>query len=377
MSRVRAAETVLPLSALLSQALVAFTIECDNEFEHQMPHRTTRFGSTPGATKGPWLISMAMWAHCLRHVPEEGIPAMELARRAQLSRRDTEMILRRMGRRSWGYLDITPDPDGAARSAWRVRPTPAGVRAQRIWEPLADVVATRWRTRFGASNLDRLRSALSTLVVEQDVGLPGFLPITELGGSLRVRSGPAHPPTAAPSSGGPPLFTLMAGLLVAFAAEVERATGLSFVLSANVVRVLDDAGVPVPRLSELTGIAGMGIENSLSALQRRGHLAVERDRAGGRARRARLTALGVEARAAYFEGVAEFERGWGRPCGGQALRAAREALEVLVGSGTAPDSPLLAGLTPYPDGWRAQVPAPQTLPHYPFVSHRGGFPDGS
>src|SRR5580658_808460 len=36
----------LPLSALLSQALVAFTIEFDNEFEHQAPHRTTNHGLT-------------------------------------------------------------------------------------------------------------------------------------------------------------------------------------------------------------------------------------------------------------------------------------------------------------------------------------------
>jgi hypothetical protein len=38
----------LPLSALLSQVLVAFTIECDNEFERQMPHRTSNYGSTAG-----------------------------------------------------------------------------------------------------------------------------------------------------------------------------------------------------------------------------------------------------------------------------------------------------------------------------------------
>jgi hypothetical protein len=30
----------LPLSALLSQVLVAFIIECDNEYERQIPHRT-------------------------------------------------------------------------------------------------------------------------------------------------------------------------------------------------------------------------------------------------------------------------------------------------------------------------------------------------
>jgi hypothetical protein len=32
------------LFALLSQALVAFTIEFDNEFEHRSPHATTDFG---------------------------------------------------------------------------------------------------------------------------------------------------------------------------------------------------------------------------------------------------------------------------------------------------------------------------------------------
>jgi len=32
----------LPLTALLSQALAAFIIEFDNQFEHRMPHRTAR-----------------------------------------------------------------------------------------------------------------------------------------------------------------------------------------------------------------------------------------------------------------------------------------------------------------------------------------------
>jgi hypothetical protein len=47
--------TGLPLLALLSQVLVAFTIE----FERQMPHRTTLHG--PSAIgDGPWLVSMVM-----------------------------------------------------------------------------------------------------------------------------------------------------------------------------------------------------------------------------------------------------------------------------------------------------------------------------
>jgi hypothetical protein len=57
--------TALPLSALLSHALVAFTIEFDNEFERQMPHRTTWYGSTPNAPYAPWLVSRVMWANCM------------------------------------------------------------------------------------------------------------------------------------------------------------------------------------------------------------------------------------------------------------------------------------------------------------------------
>ncbi len=55
----------LSLSALLSQVLVAFTIECDNEFERQMPHRTTKYGATNGGAVAPYLTSMAMWWTCL------------------------------------------------------------------------------------------------------------------------------------------------------------------------------------------------------------------------------------------------------------------------------------------------------------------------
>jgi hypothetical protein len=68
----------LPLSALLSQVLVVFTIECDNEFERQMPHRTSNYGSTAGRGAGPWLVSMAMWWTCMRFVAEDGITVAEL-----------------------------------------------------------------------------------------------------------------------------------------------------------------------------------------------------------------------------------------------------------------------------------------------------------
>src|ERR1700681_2000783 len=67
----------LPLPTLLSHALVAFTIEFDNEFEHRVPHRTTNHGST-GSRSSPWLVSMVMWLMFMRFVPGDGIAVREL-----------------------------------------------------------------------------------------------------------------------------------------------------------------------------------------------------------------------------------------------------------------------------------------------------------
>jgi len=35
------------------------------------------------------------------------------------------------------------------------------------------------------------------------------------------------------------------------------------------------------------------------------------------------------------------------------------------------------GLEPYPDNWPASIRPAGTLPWYPMVLHRGGYPDGS
>jgi DNA-binding MarR family transcriptional regulator len=152
----------VPLPAQLSQALVAFTIEFDNEFEHRMPHRTTRHGSTPGMARPPFLVSMAMWVNCMRFVPDEGIPAAELARRAQVTGQSMAEVLKRMSE-WWGYLVIETGPAGgtkAPRAARLVRPTAAGRRAQAVWAPLEHEIEDRWRARFGAAEIDRLRTAL-------------------------------------------------------------------------------------------------------------------------------------------------------------------------------------------------------------------------
>ena len=151
------ADDGLPLSALLSQAIVALTIELDNEFEHQMPHHTTDYGATPGAPYHPWLTSTVMWFNCLRYVGAEGITVRELLR---LARTQTNLD----GMRRWGYITIDPDTKGAASKQPRpdavLRATAAGLRARAVWPPIFGLVEQRWRERFGGDVTDELRNAL-------------------------------------------------------------------------------------------------------------------------------------------------------------------------------------------------------------------------
>ena len=106
------------LSTLLSQALVAFTIELDNEFEHRMPHWTTCSASAPEAAirskrgreprQGPWLVSLAMYLNCMRWLGEDGVSVAELER---VARTATNLD----GMRRWRYVTIDPAPAPGAR----------------------------------------------------------------------------------------------------------------------------------------------------------------------------------------------------------------------------------------------------------------------
>lgn len=116
---------------------------------------------------------------------------------------------------------------------------------------------------------------------------------------------------------------------------------------------------------------------ALGVRQKRGIVVVEQDQASSRTKVARLTPKGREAQNAYHQLLGAIEVRWQERFGKHNVRSLRDPLERLVGAPTAQDSPLFRGLEPYPDGWRASVRKPTTLPHFPMVLHRGGFPDGS
>ena len=363
----------LPLSALLSQALVAFTIEFDNEAEHRLPHRTTSHGaSSPGdGAPAPWLVSLAMWENCMRYVTDEPITVGDLEARA---RTGTNLD----GMRRWGYITI----DGTARKAHNGRPgrnavlraTAAGLRAREIWRPLPGFIEQRWRERLGADQLSRLRDPLTSMVSRLDPGLPDCLPI--LGAAL-LSQGPDPRLPPRPDGTAPealPLSALLSRVLLAFALEYEREAGLSLAVAANVLRVLGTEGTRLRDLPALTGTSTASVRWALGILTRGDLAAEEPDPAASRGKVARLTPRGLDAQHRYHELTGTIERRWHdrfTPGVTGALRASLEPLAV----GRPPV--LSGGLEPYPDNWRASVRRPATLPHFPIVLHRGGYPDGS
>jgi hypothetical protein len=257
------APDTLPLSALLAQALVAFTIECDNEAEHRVPHRTTRHsGSATGSARGTWLVSLVMWASGLRFVGEEPITVAELERRARVP---TNLD----GLRRWGYVRFSaapgsPPPPATGRPGRRtlIAVTPAGRRAQGVWEPLPAEIEQRWRERFSETAVDALRRSLGTVVAAVEGDPPDCLPILGYGlwsaresprlAGLRVGAG------AVPSAGAAgelPLFTLLSRALMAFAAEYEAGAPVSLAEAADVMRVVEEDGTALRDLPARSGVA--------------------------------------------------------------------------------------------------------------------------
>jgi DNA-binding MarR family transcriptional regulator len=347
----------LPLPTLLSQVLVAFTIEFDNEFEHRMPHRTTT-GPAAGSGRGPWATSMVMWSNFMQYVPDDGIRLSDLDGAARLTNLK--------GLERWGYIVIADQV---------VRPTRAARNAQAVWRPLAAEIEARWRERFGADTIARLDAALASIVDRLDVELPEYLPVVGYDMFTRI---PEKLPTKLPAaSPEPQLYTLVARALLGFTLDFEHEAKVSLPMGANVLRVLGADGVRVRDLPYAAGVSKEAIAMVLKFLERRDYVVIERDPAEPRTKLARPTDRGRGAQDAHHRLLGDIEQRWEKRFGRGTVADLRAPLGDLVGEPTADHSPLFGGLTPYPDGWRASVRRPQTLPHHPMVLHRGGYPDGS
>ena len=369
----------LPLSALLSQVLVAHTIELDNEFELRL--------AESGESARP--TSVVMWSNFLRFVGD-GITVGELPAAAGLHR--ARVLSNLGGMERWRYVFIGPAPadvppsekrDGwgsarGLRSDWIVRPTAAGRATQEIRPALFGEIEQRWERRFGIGRVGDLRSSLRAIVGRLDVELPEYVPIVAStdGMAAGVVTRPRSV-TSVPSQ----LTALLAQTLLANTLDFEERSELSLALSANVVRVLGEDGTPVRDIPAAAGVSKEATAIALRYLAKTWFAAIEGSTAA--TSRVHLTAKGRKARARQPSVHADVETAWGGRFGVDEVRTLRTSLGDIL------EHPSLAeGLRPHADGWRATRPylartdallanPRKALPHYPLVLHRGGWPDGS
>ena len=369
----------LPLPTLLSQTLVAFIVEFDNEFEHRTPHRTGLLGATGGRWV-PWLVSMAFLAKVLRHVDEEGTTFDELKRRTGLKAQQLNQWLTRLSA-WWGYLMVG---NGLPWNSKRLpaaglifRPTPGGLKAIQEFRPLEGIIEKRWVRRFGLEEVSRLREALIEVAGQVAAGLPDSLPILGFG---LFSAGPEGEAELRPAGDEAPISEMgLAGLLskvlLAIAVEFERVSPVSLASCANVLRLTPDEGIRLRDLPRLSGVSKESIGMALTFLEARGYAHVGME--AGKGKWLRLTELGVRARERYPILVGGIEERWRGALGADVFDALREPLERMVGAYDGPWTGLFEGMKPYPAGWRSYVSVPENLPHFPMILHRGGYPDGS
>ena len=374
-----------PLATLLSQLLVAFTIEFDNEAEHRLPHRTTLRGqSNSAALHSPWLVSMAMWFNCMQHL---GDGPIALSKLEHLARTSTNLH----GMQRWGYIHVTNETAAGVasrpqprRASSMVRATAAGEAARQVWAPLFAVIEQRWNHRFGSVEVEALRIAAKKIVEHLDPQLPDCMPILGYGLTSKFTKKPASRKTKLPEA--EPAFSdidslhlpsLLSKPLLALALEFESESPVSLPICADVIRVLNREGVRVRDLPALSGVSKQAIAVAFGILRKNRLIVVEKESKQSPWHVARLNDSGIAFQNTYPERLARIEESYNSRFGKQAIHALRAAVEIISGNPDHANSLLLKCTEPYPDGWRAFVPRPRTLPHFPVVLHRGGYPDGS
>jgi hypothetical protein len=323
-----------PLSALLSQILVAYTVELDSEFERRM------LGTQAAAR-----LSLVIWLNVLRFLAEGPVSVRTLAARALAAEEQGKAALGCLER--WGVILLQPGKRAGfgsgrgIRADWPVRLTASGETAIRIWPELIAQIDARWSNRFG-DDATRLRRSLEAIEREIDLELPQGLPVA-------ILKLPEFGPRKSAAEDGLPLPVLLSRVLLAFALEFERESRTPISLSANTIRVLSDEPLSEAEIPKRTSCseetAGMG-------WQHKPYMIVERDPARGRGKFVRLSEAGIKAQHEYYSIARDIEEKWKKRFPA-AAKEIRESLTTLLKRGE-----LSEGLKPPPGTTRAGAQTP-------------------
>ena len=348
---------------MLSQLLVAFTIEHDNEWER-------RFWLN--AHPRPVRTSLVMWANFLRFVRPGGTAVFDLSAKAGYATGKVHPDLPGMLR--WGYVVIDAVNPKKPKANDVVRPTSSGLEAAETWQPLAGEIERRWAARFGIENVARLRDALVAIIAAFQRPLPHYFPVLEHRNGMRVPI-PHVPDCDPPAALALPYLLSQAHHL--YTLYGEQISEISLAIRSNVLRVVDGKPVAISALPPLSGIAKEALSMSFTCLKKKG-LLVEVPSLSGRGKSVRLTPKGEAEKERYPEILKSVESAWLEVVSAEQIANLRSALLPFVHIQTGQESPLFQGLTPpAPELWRSTRRKKVVLPYHPMVLSRGGWPDGS
>jgi DNA-binding MarR family transcriptional regulator len=318
-----------PLSALLSQVLVAFTVECNNDSELRMSA-----AGYPGSG-----LSLTVWYTLLRFLTNDGVRVEDLPGQASTPIGPVKFLLGCLER--WRFVTLQPDSTDerpvpqaphrltgrqlrqgwgsgrGIRNEWLVRVTPKGRKAIEIWPGVLEEVETRWKDRFGQDVIEKLCRSLQIVAEQIRNAKPGVPPARVLRLSF-----PANAKLPDQTS----LPRLLAILLRAFAEEFQRDSTVPMELGANTLRVLSANPIPEREIPRLTGCSP---ETSGIGWQIKRFLVIVPAPAGRRGKMVRLNARGLAAQASYRSLVQDIENRWKTRFGKENLTTLREQLERL------------------------------------------------
>jgi len=324
-----------PLSALLSQILVAYTVELDGEFERRMLQTASR-----GAR-----LSLVVWLNLLRFLADGPVDVGTLAGRALTAEAGATAGLGCLER--WRVVALQPGKRAGfgsgrgIRRDWPVRLTASGETAVRIWRDLIPEIDGRWSRRFGG-DATRMRRGLEAIEHATDRELPQGLPVA----LLKL---PEYGPRRSVAKDGLPLPVLLSRVLLAFALDFERESQTPLSLCANTIRVLSDEPMAEAEIAKRSGCSE---ETAGIGWQHKPYVVVERDPARGRGKFVRLSEAGLRAQQAYSRRTRGVEEEWKKRFGA-ATEEVRESLTTVLKRGELRD-----GLRPPAGTTRAGAETP-------------------
>ena len=126
------------------------------------------------------------------------------------------------------------------------------------------------------------------------------------------------------------LAALLSQVLLAYTTDFESESRLSLALSANVLRVLDEAGVRVRDVPLLTGVSKEAVSVSLGFLERVDCAIIAPDPTASRIKVARLTPKGRAAQAKYRRLLVQTDERWTTRYGRADVDRLRSALTAVL-----------------------------------------------